>query len=141
MQPPLAYYRKIIRDNKFNAVQIIAEDTLNPCVEALCEFDEAVFWKKQTEQEDIVAIINATNLVIGYGTFGFTLALANKKLQRLFSQPVPALVFGPIQDSELADTQITLYSIKNYIKIGDWNCSNEQLELMLTLTDDNVVQC
>ena len=138
VQPPLSFYKRIIREGDFQSIQIVAEDKQNPCIDALLEWDKRIFFRKQKPLADISLLLAAKNLVIGYGTFAFTWALASHRLEALYSQLIPAAVFGTIHDGDLRGTRIRAYMVQNYIKTGEWSCSNEQLALMLNHSEDDI---
>jgi len=138
VQPPLSFYRSIIRDGDFKSIQIVAEDDRNPCIGALLDQDKRISYRKQKPLEDISTLLAAKRLVIGYGTFAYVWALASYRLNTLYTQQIPAAVFGSVCNGDLKDVRICTYTIRNYIQNGDWSCSSEQLELMLNHSGGDV---
>jgi len=69
LSPPLSYYEKIIENNSYNNIYLIAEDTLNPCINKLLELYPRIIFKLQNLEQDIKLILSATNVVISIGTF------------------------------------------------------------------------
>ena len=59
VQPPLAFYQKIILDNNFTNVIVVCEDHNNPTVDALAEWSNIVTLSSGSIREDIDIILSA----------------------------------------------------------------------------------
>jgi hypothetical protein len=80
IQPPLVFYRKIILSKDWEKIKIIAEDTLNPCINAIIsEFNKKykIEFNVRKLEEDVLDIISCHNIVYGTGTFVPCLLLLN----------------------------------------------------------------
>lgn len=69
LTPPLSYYTYIIDKNNYENIYLVAEDTLNPCINKLLELYPNIRFKIQSLKEDIKIILSAVNMVISFGTF------------------------------------------------------------------------
>ena len=68
-QPPLCFYVKIINNNKFNNIYIIAEDKNNRIIDELINKFPKIKYNKNILKIDIAYLIYAYNLVGGVSTF------------------------------------------------------------------------
>ena len=129
VQPPLLFYSEI--ENTL----IISEDTKNPCVNELVK--KGCKWDKNTLQEDISLLRNAKQLGIGYGTFGLFIILLNKIFTKLY---IPEYVYEVFKDKWKIDIkkllskkqELIIINLPNYIKVGEWNPTKENINKMLT---------
>lgn len=122
---PLAYFQKIIIDSYpkqfWKCVLIITEpDRINPVIDALGKWLNekypAIRYLVQSSDitNDIVTILSARHLVLSIGFFSKTLAWLSKQLKTLYYSDY---IF---QDVLIPDKNYYFYSIKNYIKAGEW---------------------
>ena len=85
-----------------------------------------------TEDKLINTLINATNLCLsGVGTFGIAAALLSPNLKRLY---YTSLYMKSHLNPEMVDFQKVEkieYKISNYLKIGEWFNSKENVDSML----------
>lgn len=128
VQPPLSYYTKIFQlyDNKF----LICEDNRNPCVSKLKQHPK-VYERSGSLINDLTILRNATNVVIGFGTFGLLVYFMNKKLQNLYMPKYmkDTFVHG---DNWGNDINVHIIDLPSYIPVGEWKNSPEQIKMMLT---------
>ena len=128
VQPPLSYYEDIV--SKFDSVKLICEDNKNPCINVLLK-ENRIEYISNTLENDLIMLSNVSNLVIGFGTFGFLLYLMNPYLKNLFipSYFVDELPVGSWGDS---DINVHIIDVPNYIKVGEWKNTKEQRNFMLS---------
>lgn len=126
VQPPLSYYKNIMKD--YTKVKIVYEDNKNPCVNELLKYDNVESVRGKSLVDDLNTLINATNLVIGYGTFGYMLYLINNNLKNLY---VPEYFINIFNGDCGDDINIHSIELKDYIKVGDWKNTSKQREIML----------
>lgn len=133
MQPPLSFYKHIIQSNKYDDCLIVTEPARkNPCIDALLSWDPKIRLKRhESVQDDVLTILNATDLVMCHSTFSWCLALMSRNLRRLY---LPASF--PIRSVD--DFAIDTYSFDNYIEPGEWTCSDAQLALMVSHSIEDV---
>ena len=126
LQPPLSYYKDII--NEYDSIKLVCEDKKNPCINELLK-QENVEYISNTLENDLSILSNVSNLVIGFGTFGFLLYLMNPKLKKLF---VPDFFVNELPKGSWGnDIKVHIIELPNYIKVNEWKNSNEQRKMML----------
>ena len=127
VQPPLSYYKNIIKT--YDMVQLVCEDKKNPCIPELLK-QENVKYTSNAVEKDLSILSNVSNLIIGFGTFGFLLYLMNSNLKNLY---IPEYFINELPTGEWGnDINIHIIKLPNYIKVGDWKNTIEQRKLMLT---------
>lgn len=126
VQPPLSYYKNII--NNYDNTILICEDKKNPCINELLK-QENIEYISNTLEKDLSNLSNVSNLVIGFGTFGFLLYLMNPKLKNLY---IPDFFVKELPKGEWGnDIKVHIIELPNYIKVGEWKNSIEQRKIML----------
>ena len=129
MQPPLSFYKHVITSNGYEDCVIVTESAqLNPCIKALLEWNSNIRIHPHTSvRDDLRTILSARHLITCHSTFSWCLALMSRNLQRLY-QPASFPIRG------VSAFAIDTYTFHNYIKPGEWTCSDEQLGIMLNHT-------
>ena len=126
VQPPLSYYKDII--NEYDSIKLVCEDKKNPCIDELLK-QENVEYISNTLEKDLSILSNVSNLVIGFGTFGFLLYLMNPKLKNLY---IPDFFVNELPRGKWGnDITVHIIELPNYIKVGEWKNSKEQQKIML----------
>lgn len=126
VQPPLSYYKDII--NEYDSIKLVCEDKKNPCINELLK-QENVEYISNTLENDLSILSSVSNLVIGFGTFGFLLYLMNPYLKKLY---IPDFFVNELPKGEWGnDIKVHVINLPNYIKVGDWKNSVEQRKMML----------
>ena len=126
VQPPLSYYKNIIND--YDSSKLVCEDKKNPCINELLK-QENVEYISNTLEKDLFILSNVSNLIIGFGTFGFLLYLMNPHLKNLF---VPDFFVNELPKGEWGnDINVHIIDLPNYIKVGEWKNTIEQQKIML----------
>ena len=137
VQPPLTYYKKIIEESNTSDILIVTQkDKSNPCVDALLQWNDNIKIQTGTLEEDVNTILSAKNLVIGFGTWGWALSLMSPNLEKLWCPKVCTDILNSNFENE--PYIIKRYDFLNYIKMGDWKCTEEQKNIMIG--DVDVVQ-
>jgi hypothetical protein len=126
--PPLVFYTDIIDNSNYNEIYLIAEDTLNPCIENLIKLYPKIKFKVQSLDEDIKLILSASNIIMSYGTFIPALLKFSDKIKNLYKASYCKYIEEIYSTINVYDTDL-----KEYKKlIGDWKNTEEQKKLMLT---------
>ena len=63
-QPPLCFYKKILNNNKYNKIYLIAQDKNNPIIKTILKEYSNVIYIQNSLKEDISYLINAYNIEI-----------------------------------------------------------------------------
>ena len=119
-QPPLCFYLSIL-DKKFDNVYLVAEDTKNPCINALLKLFPDIKYKQNNLTEDIKIILSAKHVVGSRGTFVSSLLKISNNIGHMYNYN---------------------YDV-NYLKIiNPWRNNEKQRETMLAFkTPDNKPSC
>jgi len=126
VQPPLSYYKNIIND--YDIIKLVCEDKKNPCINELLK-QENVEYISNTLEKDLSILSNVSNVIIGFGTFGFLLYLMNSHLQNLY---IPDFFVNELPSGSWGnDIKVHVINLPNYIKVGDWKNSKDQQKIML----------
>lgn len=143
VQPPLAFYKKIVRSGfeagTYSSVRLVFEDRGNPCVDALGAFVHKLgldlIEQSGSFSEDMAVLMGARDLVFGFGTFGLSIAYLSDHLEKID-------VFGPNRayGHLMGELSVHHWHAKtgSYIHGGEWKNSSEQRNLMLNLSEDNL---
>lgn len=125
VQPPLSYYKNIIND--YDSIKLVCEDKKNPCINELLK-QKNVEYISNTLEKDLSILSNVSNLVIGFGTFGFLLYLMNPNLKNLY---IPDFFVNELPKGKWGNVNIHSIELPNYIKVGEWEFNEEQRKMML----------
>ena len=125
VQPPLSYYKNIIND--YDNTILVCEDKKNPCINELLK-QENVEYISNTLENDLSILSNVSNVVIGFGTFGFLLYLMNPYLKNLY---IPDFFVNELPKGKWGNVNIHSIELPNYIKLGEWKFNEEQKKMML----------
>jgi len=136
VQPPLQFYIKIINSKKWNNIYLISEDLKNPCTKQLLNMYENIIYKKNNLKTDIQIILNSTNIVFGFGSFIPALLLLNQFCKNIYYPKYCERYLLYYLNDEVDEH---IYSIQNYIKVGEWNNTFAQRERMANLDKKNIM--
>ncbi len=139
IQPPLAFYTRVIESKPWSRIILIAQDTENPTIHALLKAYGTIEFQPGSLERDIMALLSAQNLVIGYGTFGITWALLSDHIQSLYSPVVPIKTFDHLYPGDIKGVSVYPFEFQNYIPIGQWKATARQKQLMLKYCDRNIL--
>lgn len=128
-QPPLHYYVEILKQNTFENIYLIAEDTLNPVINQLCNLFPNIIFKLQNLEDDIKQILCAKTIISGIGTFIPSILLCDSKCRTLYSSKENKF-YKPYFAVKKIHV-ITLPYDDYYNKMGEWKNSDEQRDLMI----------
>jgi hypothetical protein len=131
VQPPLSYYRNIMVN--YNYVKLICEDHRNPCVDELLKI-EKVKNLSSSFLRDIALLSKTSNLIIGFGTFGFLIYLMNVNLKKIY---IPEYGIAQLPKGSWGDDiEVNIVKLPNYIKVGEWHNTMEQRKIMINYTQN-----
>jgi hypothetical protein len=129
VQNPLSFYLKIIE--RFQLAIVVTEDTNNIILQNIRKHPKVII-QNSSIQNDFATLMRAKNLVTsGVGTFAIAAALCSKNIQNLYYTNL--YLNEHLNPTMLYSYNINLHltELKNYIKIGEWKNSSEQIEKML----------
>ena len=136
-QPPLCFYQKIINENKYENIYIVANGHENPVVDQLLKIYTNIKYMHGSIVDDIKVIINAYNFVMSISTFPMTLIWLNNYLKNLYIYDMMDFnYFESIYDN-FKYVNYTIYKMipsNNYYQLmnKNWKKTKEQLDLMIT---------
>ncbi len=129
IMPPFCFYVHVIEKSgtRVDKIHLVAEDTLNPCINLLRERYSNLVFKISSLAEDVRTIIGARKIVFGTGTFvPQLLAFSSDSLTEIYrpsNTSPPSLVGYSCKDNVI--------DISDYInKIGSWKNTPAQRQLM-----------
>jgi len=128
VQPPLKYYIDIINSKKWEKIIVVYEDAHNPCVKGLANTNFNIHFQSSSLINDIEELCQSTNLVVGFGTFGYMIYLMNNNLKNLY---IPVYVLKELPKGSWGDIILNVIELPNYIKCGEWKNTSEQRQIML----------
>jgi len=129
---PISYYREVMK--RFDKVVVVSEEPDNFIVKELRR-DNKVQVISSNGRSDFLALLRAKSLCTsGVGTFSIAAALLSMNIQNLYCTSLyldnhlnPDML-KHVQEINVHMTQI---DENEYIKIGKWECSSDQLEKIL----------
>jgi hypothetical protein len=134
-QPPLAFYKKIVRANTWNAVHVVFENRLNPVISPLLEWlpdhcNETIVVSGKL-QDDLQVLLNARTIVSGRSTFINSICALSRNLRRVYywhDKPFDTWGNPKVRTIGVID-KIGAYA--SAICNGNWINSDEQRQLMI----------
>ncbi len=130
--PPLSYYTNILNKNVYDTIYLVAEDTINPCINKLIELYPNIIYKKNTLEDDIRLILGATNLICSVGTFATNLSILNKNIKNIY---LPEILkpYNPLSlHVSINNINIYGYDYTEYKKLlMPWNVKKNQKKIFL----------
>ena len=142
-QPPLAFYKKIVRSQPWTKVYLVFEDQFNPVIPALQEFLQASGIACQTHSgdihQDIEVLLRAKHLVIARGTFIYPILCISQNIQQVFYFEVDehslwGLQNAPIEFHKYIDVDGTYRSTI----LTDWKNDAEQNARMVEYPEASI---
>ena len=131
IMPPLSYYTNIIENNTYDQIYLIAEDTLNPCINKLLELYPNIHFNIQSLEKDIEVVLSATNIVISYGTFITELLTVSDNIKNVYSPN-----YSDYQTITLYETphyNLTMIDLTHYRdEMRPWTNTPHQINKMLS---------
>lgn len=146
VQPPFSFYARIIDSHHFSKIVIVTQSDLrNPCIQKIRDSYPNVRVQSSDLQSDIDTILSARNLVAGMGTFAITLALSSSFIKRLFvpqfetsrhfldiyEAPQVLQLYKSLSFKNALDFEVCVLEVSGYIRIGEWENTQPQRELMI----------
>uniref|UniRef100_A0A7S1U4D9 Uncharacterized protein n=1 Tax=Phaeomonas parva TaxID=124430 RepID=A0A7S1U4D9_9STRA len=110
-------------------VRIIAEDNVNPCVNAFTEKYKFARWQRSPLEEDIAVMLRADRVAYGYGTFAPTLLSGMDAVKKAYLPSHSLEPWGSGIETHVVDIDDYVAIIKDVD--GGWKNTAEQRQRML----------
>ena len=143
-QPPLCFYKKVVEQNKFKNVYIIASKGNYPIIQKLITEYKNIKYKKSSLKEDVAKLVYAYNIVASISSFLTCLIKLNDNLKYLWEYDIyhRPTKFNHLHHSISNFTRkYIIYQMKPSPlykeKMFKWKRTNEQLNLMINDTCPN----
>ncbi len=141
VQPPIAFYQAVLSLPQYEGYRIVlcAEDRSNPVIDILRRQFKTRLELITNLQKSVAAIIGAQHLVLGHSSFSEMLSLMAPDLVSVY------FPFCTIRESLYPDLRATgwgvsaiCYEYDNYISVGEWQNTPEQIQLMVNFSMGDV---
>ena len=137
-QPPLCFYKKVIDNNKFDNIYIIAEDNYNPIINKLTEDYNNTRYIRNSKEKDIAYLAYAYNVVGSISSFYTTAIKLNKNLINVYEYDIYPISLKIIHLHHILYNFKRSYNIYEMFpseeykeKMKIWELSGQQLDLMI----------
>ena len=133
-QPPLCFYEKIIKGNKYKKILLISKNKNNPVINYLLNNFSNIIYNQNSLKLDLGYLLYAYNLVGGFSTIIYTMIRFNDNLKNFWEYNV-----------NIPSVHYAYYKLKNRFTIYKMRPSNnykkkmkyffgykEQINLMIT---------
>ena len=119
-QPPLCFYQKIIKENKYKDIYILSNGHENPVVDELLKIYPKIKYIHGSLEYDTSVIINEFNFVMPVSTFPMTLIWLNYNLKNLYIYKMMDYKYFKTIDFNFRYTNYAIHIMKpseNYFNI------------------------
>ena len=93
-QPPLCFYRKIIKNNKFKNIFIISADKKNPVIDILIKTYKNIIYKENSIEKDIASLAFSYNIVGSISSFLISIIKLNNNLKNFWEYNIYPVSLG-----------------------------------------------
>jgi len=126
VQPPLSFYKRVIKDCPVKRIIILTEEVPNPCAKIIQSMYPNCTIQTSKLINDVSTFLKATHVCFNSeGTFGSTLALMSPNIKMAYV----ACYTSPFNTP--SDINVKSYLFSDYIQPGQWTASDEQIKQML----------
>lgn len=131
--PPLSFYTDILDKTNYKNIYLVAEDTINPCVNELIKRYPNIIYTKNTLDSDIKLILRAQNIIWSFGTFATMLLCLTDYTKTVYTMSHNFNEAGRHMISDLKVNFHIVDSSEYMSKMGfQWRNSDYQKQIMLT---------
>lgn len=125
---PINFYEKIIE--KYEYAIIVSEDKNNFILDELSK-NKKVFTQNSDIKNDFSTLLRAKNLVSsGVGTFSIAAALCSNNLKKIYCTNLYLTEHLNPTMLQFTNINLSVVNLNNYIDIGKWKNSQEQINLI-----------
>lgn len=142
-QPPLSFYKTVIHSQNWEKIIIIYEDMRNPVIDKLVNFlsSKNIPHEIQSKnlQQDTARLLNATNIVIGRGTFIYPMLCLSNKVSHVFYFEENGADEWGLEESKIRFIKLvdTEGEYKNTV-LSRWLNTDAQRVLMLNYPEEKI---
>jgi len=142
-QPPLSFYKKIIKSRQWSKVSCVYQDKSNPVIQPFIEYvsnlNIDIREVSGSLEDDIKFLLSSINLVAAPGTFTWSISLISENLKNVFYfNEIEVINFSEIRLNEIKFYDLSGRYIKS-IMSNNWKNTMSQRELMLTYPEDEIL--
>lgn len=142
-QPPLSFYKKIVKLRKWSKIYCVYQDKSNPIIQPFIEYvsnlDIEIREVSGSLEDDIKFLLSSINLVAAPGTFTWAISLISENLRNVFYfNRIDAINFSEIRLNEIKFYDLSGRYVKS-IMSNNWENSMAQRELMLNYPEDEIL--
>jgi hypothetical protein len=144
-QPPISFYKKIVRSRNWETVRVVFENDLNPVIAPLLEWlpshcNETIAISGQLK-DDLEVLLRARNLVSGRSTFVPSICALTRNLRNVYywhEKPFDSWGNRKVNKLGIIDTS---GAYRHAICSGNWTNSAEQRQMMLDYPETSLSLC
>lgn len=137
-QPPLCFYQKIIKENKFSKIYLIAKTNNNPVINRLLQEFPYIFFKQNSVEVDIAYLMLAYYLVGANSSMSLAALILNDNLREYWEYDINRFSekFGHLHfDVYEYPRKFKIYKMKPSEKYKNemfaWRKNPQQMKLMI----------
>lgn len=143
IQPPLSFYKSIIKNYDGKDVLIVTDSIrFNPVIRKLIRWNPKIRVCDGNTTSQVNVILNVKHLVTARSTFSLILSRLSKNLKTIYIWWEDSKLwndFEPSNDNCLSeDVEIIKYYSNDYIKSGEWLASKSQLKEMVNHPEEKL---
>ena len=138
---PLCFYEKIIKENNFKKITIIAQDKQNPIIDYLLNKYSFTKYESNSLEKDISYLANAYNIVGAVSSFIIGIIKLNNNLKKYWEYDIYQVAHKILHLHPLLfnySRNFTIFcmepSTQYKMKMHDWAKSDDQLKIMFNDT-------
>jgi hypothetical protein len=142
-QPPLSFYLRILKLQRWEKVVLVFENRLNPVIAGLLAFlsAETIPFEIQSDKldADCARLLEAENIVIGQGTFVYPMLCISDNVRRVFFFESARLREWGLDESKIQFVRVVdkVGTYRDSV-LKRWLNNNEQRALMLNYSEDQL---
>lgn len=143
-QPPLSFYLRILKLERWEKVVLVFENRLNPVIDKILAFlaSERIPCEIQSKNldADTARLLEAENIVIGRGTFVYPMLCISDNVRRVFCFESDSAAEWGLDQSDIQFIHLIdkTGAYRDSI-LKRWLNNEEQREMMLNYSEDHLV--
>lgn len=129
VQPPLWYYRQILREQNWKNIFLVSEDMNNPVIRQMCDDFPGIVFMARSFSLDFAMLRHARNLVGSKSTFSIAAFYFNREVCRFWMPGFPGMKSSAFKRE--FPKIVKVVDCPGYIPIGQWRNTGQQRRMML----------